>query len=337
MSAATIAEPVLHVEGLTVGFPTRGGGIGLPAADVSFELRPGRTLGLVGESGCGKSVTLRALMGLVQYPGELLGGSARLDGDELLALDERGWERVRGSRIAMISQDPMTSLNPVFSVGDQLVEVLRAKRGMGRREARAEAEALLDRVGIRAARQRLAAYPHQLSGGMRQRVMIAIAIAGRPRVLLADEPTTALDVTVQDQILELLATLREELDMATILVSHDLGVIGQVCDDVAVMYAGRVVERGPVDAVLDHACHPYTEGLAHAVAELGAKERAGGRMLQTLGGQPPLLTDLPPGCSFAPRCRYREAACETFDMHLDAVPPAHATACLVRQRARGTT
>jgi peptide/nickel transport system ATP-binding protein len=327
-----MSAPVLAVEDLTVGFPTRDGGIGLAADDVSFELQAGRTLGLVGESGCGKSVTLRALMGLVQYPGEVLGGSVRLDGEELLSCDERGWERVRGARMAMVFQDPITSLNPVFTVGDQLVEVLRAKRGMGRAAARAEAEALLDRVGIRSPRRRLADYPHQLSGGMRQRVMIAIAIAGQPRVLLADEPTTALDVTVQDQILELLATLQEELEMATILVSHDLGVIGQVCDDVAVMYAGRVVERGPVDAVLDHPRHPYTEGLAHAVAELSSQRRNGSRTLQTLGGQPPLLTDLPPGCSFAPRCRYREVGCEAFDMHLDAALPAHGTACRVRQR-----
>jgi peptide/nickel transport system ATP-binding protein len=329
-------EPVLRVEGLSVGFPTGSGAVALAADEVSFEVRPGRTLGLVGESGCGKSVTLRALMGLVQYPGDVLGGSARLDGDELLTLDERGWERVRGSRIAMILQDPMTSLNPLFTVGDQLVEVLRLKRGLARGAARSEAGALLERVGIRSARSRLTDYPHQLSGGMRQRVMIAIAIAARPRVLLADEPTTALDVTVQDQILQLLATLREELDMATILVSHDLGVIGQVCDDVAVMYAGRVVERGPVDAVLDHPCHPYTEGLAHAVAELGRQRRNGRRTLQTLGGQPPLLTDLPPGCSFAPRCRYRRPECETFDMHLDVALPEHGTACLLRQRERTT-
>ncbi len=327
-------EPVLRVEGLSVGFPTGSGAVALAADEVSFEVRPGRTLGLVGESGCGKSVTLRALMGLVQYPGEVLSGSARLDGDELLALDDHGWERVRGSRIAMILQDPMTSLNPLFTIGDQLVEVLRLKRGMARRAARSEAGALLERVGIRDARNRLADYPHQLSGGMRQRVMIAIAIAARPRVLLADEPTTALDVTIQDQILQLLATLRAELDMATILVSHDLGVIGQVCDDVAVMYAGRVVERGPVDAVLDHPRHPYTEGLAHAVAELGSQRRNGRRTLQTLGGQPPLLSDLPPGCSFAPRCRYRTPACQAFDMHLDVALPAHGTACLVRQRER---
>jgi oligopeptide/dipeptide ABC transporter ATP-binding protein len=327
-----MSDPVLTVEDLSVGFPTRSGNVGLAASGVGFEVRAGRTLGLVGESGCGKSVTLRALMGLVQYPGEVLGGSARLDGEELLALDDDGWERVRGSRIAMIFQDPMTSLNPVLTVGDQLVEVLRINRGMARAAARAEAAALLDRVGIRGAGRRLADYPHQLSGGMRQRVMIAIAIAGHPRLLLADEPTTALDVTVQDQILELLATLREELEMATILVSHDLGVIGQVCDDVAVMYAGRVVECGPVDDVLDHPRHPYTEGLAQAVAELGSKRRDGGRTLQTLGGQPPLLTDLPPGCSFAPRCRYRQPECEGFDMHLDVALPAHGTACLVRQR-----
>ena len=196
--------PILQVENLSVGFPTSSSKVVLAVDDVSFELHAGRTVGLVGESGCGKSVTLRALMGLVSYPGEVLGGSVRLDGDELLELDQRGWGRVRGSRIAMVFQDPMTALDPLFTVGDQLVEMLRITRGMRRSGARVEAIELLDRVGIRGARERAGDYPQQLSGGMRQRVMIAMAIAGRPQVLVADEPTTALDVTVQAQILDLL-------------------------------------------------------------------------------------------------------------------------------------
>jgi oligopeptide/dipeptide ABC transporter ATP-binding protein len=326
-----MSEPVLHVEDLSVGFPTRSGAPAIAADEVTFQVHAGRTLGLVGESGCGKSMTLRALMGLVPYPGQVLGGSVRLDGDELLTLGPRAWESVRGSRIAMVFQDPMTSLNPLFSIGDQLTEVLRLKRGLGREAARAEAVELLDHVGIRGAADRLWEYPHQLSGGMRQRVMIALAIAARPRLLLADEPTTALDVTVQDQILALLSSLRDELHMATILVSHDLGVIGQACDDVVVMYAGRVVERGPVDDVLDHPRHPYTEGLTQAVAQLGEARGRDSRALESLGGQPPALTELPPGCPFAPRCRYREPQCERSDVHLDAPYPEHATACLVRQ------
>jgi oligopeptide/dipeptide ABC transporter ATP-binding protein len=327
-----MSTPLLCVGDLSVGFPTRSGAVAMAADQVSFQVEAGRTLGIVGESGSGKSVTLRALMGLVQYPGQIVGGSAILDGRDLLGLRRREWASVRGSEIAMIFQDPMTSLNPIFTVGDHLSEVLRIKRGLGRRAARTEAVELLDRVGIRGATGRLRDYPHQLSGGMRQRVMIALAIAARPRLLLADEPTTALDVTVQDQILTLIAELAEELEMATILVSHDLAVVSQVCDDVAVMYAGRVVERGQVDDVLDSPRHPYSEGLAEAVSQLEDSRRSGRRTLETLGGQPPSLTDLPPGCYFAPRCRYCEAACEEFDMHMDVEAPAHGTACLVRQR-----
>jgi peptide/nickel transport system ATP-binding protein len=329
-SALPTPGPLLSVRGLSIGFPTRTEAVAMAADGVSFDAYAGRTLGLVGESGCGKSVTLRALVGLVAYPGQVVGGSAMLDGQDLLALEEKEWEQVRGSRIAMIFQDPMSSLNPLFTIGDQLCEVLRLKRGLRSGEAREEAVGLLDRVGIRSPASRIRDYPHQLSGGMRQRVMIALAIAARPLVLLADEPTTALDVTVQDQILALIAELREELNMATILVSHDLAVVGQVCDEIAVMYAGRVVERGPLDEVLDHPRHPYTEGLAQAVAQLQGTHRNGRQRLKTLGGQPPSLSDLPPGCSFAPRCPYRRPECEQFDMHLDTV--VHATACLVRQR-----
>jgi peptide/nickel transport system ATP-binding protein len=321
----------LHVEDLSIGFPTSSGAVAMAANGVSFEVEAGRTLGLVGESGCGKSVTLRALIGLVRYPGQVLGGTAQLDGKELLTLSRPAWESLRGSEIAMIFQDPMTSLDPLYTVGDQLMDVLRLKGGLARTAARARAVELFDLVGIRSPASRLRDYPHQLSGGMRQRVMIAMAIAARPRVLLADEPTTALDVTVQDQILTLLDELREELNMATILVSHDLAVVAQMCDDVAVMYAGRVVEQGPIDEVLDNPRHPYTQGLLQAVEQLSGARQSGRRTLVTLGGQPPALTKLPAGCSFAPRCSYRRAECEQFDMHLDAVLPLHGTACLVRQ------
>ncbi len=325
-------QPLLSVQGLSIGFPTRSEAVAMAADEVSFEVQAGHTLGLVGESGCGKSVTLRALIGLVAYPGQVVGGSAKLEGRELLGLSQHEWERVRGSKVAMIFQDPMSSLNPIYTVGNQLCEVLRLKRGLRREEARSEAVRLLDHVGIRAAASRLRDYPHQLSGGMRQRVMIAIAIAARPRLLLADEPTTALDVTVQDQILALIAELRQQMNMGTILVSHDLSVVAQVCDEIAVMYAGRVVERGPVDDVLENPQHPYTEGLAEAVAQLQGAHANGRRALKTLGGQPPSLSDLPPGCSFAPRCRYRQPECEQFDMHLQRSTATQLTACLIRQR-----
>jgi oligopeptide/dipeptide ABC transporter ATP-binding protein len=306
----------------------------MAANDVSFEVLAGRTLGIVGESGSGKSVTLRALIGLVQYPGQVVGGRVELDGQDLLQLTPRQWRKRRGNDIAMVFQDPMCSLDPLFTVGDQLTEVLRVKRGLSRRTARSEAEEYLDRVGIRSPAQRLRAYPHELSGGMRQRVMIALAIAARPKLFLADEPTTALDVTVQKQILSLMADLSEELHMGTVLVSHDLGVVSEVCDDVVVMYAGHVVERGPVASVLQSPRHPYTEALANAVAQLaGPAGSNGGRRLDVPSGQPPLLTNLPPGCPFSPRCAFRRPECSEIDMHLDREPPMHATACVVRQRS----
>lgn len=327
-----MSTALLEVRDLSVGFLTAAGEVVPAASGVSLDLQPGRTLGLVGESGCGKSVTLRALLGLVPYPGQVLSGSIKLDGEELLDLSPKGWERVRGADVAMILQDPTTSLNPVFTVGDQVREVLRIKRGLGRAAAEKEAVGLLDRVGIRSPRERLSSFPHELSGGMRQRIMIAMAVASRPKLLLADEPTTALDVTVQAQILELLASLRDELQMGMLIVSHDVGVIAEVCDDVAVMYAGRVVERGAVDDVLDTAQHPYTAGLVRTLAEMESARGRGQRVLQTLGGQPPLLSALPPGCYFEPRCPERTSACSSFDMHLESVTGgSHATACLVRQ------
>lgn len=327
-----MAETLLEVDDLSIGFLTARGAVVPAASGVSMTVEAGQTLGLVGESGCGKSITLRALLGLVPYPGQVLAGSVKLNGRELLELSPKGWEKVRGQEISMILQDPTTSLNPVLSVGRQIREVLTRKRGLNRTDAEKEALHLLERVGIRSARERLKAYPHELSGGMRQRIMIALAIASRPKLLLADEPTTALDVTVQAQILELLADLRDEMQMGMLIVSHDIGVIAEVCNNVAVMYAGRVVERGQVDAVLDSPSHPYTEGLVRTLAEMAGARGRGDRVLQTLGGQPPLLTALPAGCYFEPRCPDRTPECTSFDMRLETVATDHSTACLIRQR-----
>jgi oligopeptide/dipeptide ABC transporter ATP-binding protein len=319
-------EPLLAVYGLSIGFPTADGGHALAADDVSLSVARGRTLGIVGESGCGKSVTLRALLGILPPPGRVLAGSARWhDGSDLFRLSRREQRAIRGREIAMIFQDPQNSLNPVYTIGDQLTEVLTTRNGLGRREAKRQAVELLERVGIPAAPRRLRDYPHHLSGGMRQRVMIAIATAGDPLLLLADEPTTALDVTIQDQILGLLADLQAESGMALIIVSHDLGVIGQSCDRVAVMYAGRIVETGDVDEVLSAPRHPYTAGLLAAVPRMPGE--AGRGALSPIQGQPPVITDLPRGCSFRPRCRYERDGCAEIAMTLDRPPDEHGSAC----------
>jgi oligopeptide/dipeptide ABC transporter ATP-binding protein len=288
-------------------------------------LERGRTLGLVGESGCGKSVTLRAVMGLVPRPGAVIGGSVRLQGRELVGMNDDQLTDIRGSAVSMIFQDPSTSLDPVLSIGDQIAETLRSKLGLDGPAADGRALELLDRVGIPEPRRRLRDYPHQLSGGMRQRVMIALAIAPRPALLLADEPTTALDVSVQDQILALLADIREEDGMAMILVSHDVGVIAENCEDVAVMYAGYIVERGTAATVLGDASHPYTRGLLAAlpeVSDVGTR-----RPLVPIPGQPPNIASLPGGCPFAPRCPAVRRACAEVDMHLELRADGHRTAC----------
>ncbi len=325
MSADAAGTPLLEVSGLTIGFPTEDGHA-LAADGVEFSLAPGETLGLVGESGCGKSVSLRALLGVVPAPGAVLGGSAVWRGErDLLQLGKREWRDVRGKQIAMIFQDPQESLNPVYTIGDQIGEVLTKRVGLSRRAARRRAVELLDRVGIPAPERRLHDYPHNLSGGMRQRVMIAIAIACNPALLLADEPTTALDVTIQDQILSLLADIQQEFGMAVIMVSHDLGVIGQSCSRVAVMYAGHVVEAGDVDQVLLAPRHPYTGGLLAAVPTMPGEERHGA--LQAIQGAPPVITQLPEGCSFAPRCRFSREECRAVPMQLDERPDGHRSAC----------
>jgi oligopeptide/dipeptide ABC transporter ATP-binding protein len=322
-------QPLLSVRELSVGFADEEGTVIRAADRVSFDVMPGEAVGLVGESGCGKSATLRSLMGL-QEPGAILGGEARLNGRDVLNLRQRELEELRGSQIAMIFQDAGSALTPVLSIGRQLTEVLRVKRGLGRHEAEGEAIQLLERVGIPSAERRVHDYPHQLSGGMRQRVMIALALSAKPLLLLADEPTTALDVTIQDQILALLFDLRREENMAMVLVSHDLGVIAQECNHVAVMYAGRVVEYGTVTEVLDAPRHPYTAALLDSI--LPAMPSAGRSLLPSIRGQPPELADLASGCSFRPRCIYAQEPCAAATMELDRAIPAHGSACIFPER-----
>jgi len=298
-------ERLLEVDGLAVEFPTRDG---LVAAvnDVGFTVGRGETLAVVGESGSGKSVTAQAVMGLIERPGRVTAGTVHFQGVDLLRLSEEERRRVRGRRMAMIFQDPLSALNPVYSVGFQIGEMFRIHEGLSRREARRRAVDLLDRVRIPSAAERVGDFPHQFSGGMRQRVMIAMAIALGPEVLIADEPTTALDVTVQAQILELLDGLRAETGMGLVLITHDLGVAAETADRVAVMYAGRVVETGPAVEVLTSPRHPYTEGL---LASLPQGEGRLGRRLEPIGGAPPSLSRIPPGCPFHPRCPYAVDQC----------------------------
>ena len=319
-------EPLVRVRGLTVGFATVNGSA-VAVNKVEFDVWPGEMLGIVGESGCGKSLTLRALVGLVPFPGEVISGDITWKGrTNLLELGRKRMQEMRGTEISMIFQDPWESLDPVYSVGDQLMEVLRVRAHLPRVEARIRAIELLERVGLPSASDRLRDYPHQLSGGMRQRVMIAIAIACEPELLLADEPTTALDLTIQDQILSLIANLKEKEGLAIVLVSHNLGVIAQTCDRVAVMYAGRVVETGFVDEVLDSPRHPYTAALIGSVPQMAGRGFSDAR-LKSIEGTPPTIGQLPKGCAFAPRCIYSTAQCLEVDMSLDKDSSEHASAC----------
>jgi oligopeptide/dipeptide ABC transporter ATP-binding protein len=314
---------LLEVRDLTIAFPA--GETALLAADrVAFSVQGGRTLGLVGESGCGKSVTLRSLLGLVPYPGEVVAGEIRWLGEDIRAASRRRLTALRGREISMVFQDPTSCLNPVFTIGDQMAETLRKRAGMNRSQARRRAIELLDRVGVPSPERRLRSYPHELSGGMRQRVMIAIAVSAEPKLLLADEPTTALDVTTQEQILALLLELQRENGMAIVLVSHDLGVIAETCDDVVVMYAGRMIEAGLGPAVLRSPRHPYTRGLIAAMPSLEVSRTV---PAAPIPGQPPNLADLPPGCPFQPRCPLARPECASIPVTLDAVVPEHGSAC----------
>jgi len=308
-------DPLLAVESLSVAFSTDAGVV-RAVEEVSFEVRPGQVLGLVGESGCGKSVTGLALMGLLPDNGRIVAGQVRLDGRDLVGLAEPEMRRLRGPGLSMIFQEPMTALNPVYRVGRQIGDVLVRHAGLGRRAAHARAVDLLARVGIPAPQRRAGDYPHELSGGMRQRVMIAMAMACRPRLLIADEPTTALDVTTQAQVLAELATLGRELGTALLLVTHDLGVVAETCDEVVVMYAGRAVERAPATALFDAPRHRYTEGLLAAMPRLRHRRAA---RLPVIPGSVPPLTALPPGCRFAPRCAHADAVCRARPPKMRAI------------------
>ena len=291
---------------------------------VSFELEAGRTLGLVGESGCGKSVTALSLMGLVpRPPGRIAGGEILFEGRDLLKLAPAQLRELRGDRISMIFQEPMSSLNPAFTIGEQIAEVLLRHRKMERRAARKRAIEMLAQVRIPSPERRYDDYPHRLSGGMRQRAMIAMALACRPKLLICDEPTTALDVTIQAQILELMRTLREETGTAIILITHDLGVVAELADEVAVMYAGRIVERAPVARLYAEPQHPYTIGLLGAIPRLDA-ERA---RLTAIEGQVPLGPAALPGCRFEPRCPFAVERCTREDPALSAAGVSHQAAC----------
>jgi peptide/nickel transport system ATP-binding protein len=299
---------LLEVKNLETHFPTRAGLV--RAVDsVSFTLDKGELLGLVGESGCGKSITALSVMRLISPPGKIVGGEIVFDSEDLLKASNERIRAIRGDDIAMIFQDPMTSLNPVYSVGEQIAEALRLHRGLSRHDAKQAAIAAMEEVAIPDPARRVNDYPHQLSGGMRQRVMIAMALACDPKLLIADEPTTALDVTIQAQILELLNELRRTRDLAVLLISHDLGVIAEVADRVAVMYTGRIVEESPVDELFAHPKHPYTEGLLRSVPRLSLSEVGKAKRLETIEGVVPSPTALPPGCHFAPRCEHRMQRC----------------------------
>lgn len=315
--------PLLQVRDLQVDIRSRNGSV--RAVDgVSLELATGETLGIVGESGSGKTTLLRAILGLLPASATISAGEVLLGGRDLLGLSARELSRIRGKRIAMVFQEPMTALNPVMRVGDQISEAARAHLPLGRRDARRRAVDLMRQVGIPDSARRAGAYPHELSGGLRQRVVIAMALAAEPEILLCDEPTTALDVTVQDQILLLLRSISEAMGLAMLYVTHDLAVVAQVCDRLAVMYAAELVETGPVDELLRAARHPYTRGLLRALPE-GANAQ---RRLEAIPGAPPDLAALPDGCRFRTRCPFAQADCAAGRFPLRELTATRATACI---------
>jgi len=316
------ATPVLDVRDLVTRFETRAGPVHA-VNGISYTLHAGESLALVGESGSGKTVSALSLLGLVPPPGRVEGGRVLLNGRDLLGLSRRAWQDVRGKEIAMVFQDPMTSLNPVLTVGRQLTGPMRRHLGMSRRAAEDEAAALLARVGIPDARERLSDHPHRFSGGQRQRIVIAMALACRPAVLVADEPTTALDVTIQAQIVALVRELQEELGTAILWITHDLALVAGLVDRVAVMYGGTLVEEAPVDDLFARPSHPYTRGLLASLPE----GSAGTGPLPTIEGRPPDLLDPPSACPFAPRCGWVEQRCRAELPRLRPVAPGHASAC----------
>ena len=319
-----MSETLLQVKDLQVDFLI--GKERLTAVhDINFSVQKGHTLAIVGESGCGKSVTATALMRLLpKETSRIEKGSVWLEGTDLLALPEKEMRSIRGNRISMIFQDPMTALNPVYTVGKQMIEIYRAHHKMSKKEAFEKGTRMLDLVGIPLPRQRMLEYPYQLSGGMRQRVMIAMALASSPDVLIADEPTTALDVTIQAQILDLMRNLKKEMDTAVILITHDMGVVTEMADEVMVMYAGEVVEYGTLEQIFDTPCHPYTRGLLKAIPRLDMDD---GKELFVIDGVVPALGEYGEGCRFANRCPYAQEECRNHGIRLRKLPDGHAVSC----------
>ena len=318
-----MSEHLLEINDLKVSFFTPAGEV-KAVNGVTYDLDEGRVLGIVGESGSGKSVSVSALMQLLAYPGRVVGGSITFNGRDILAMNEQEIQAVRGKEIGMIFQDPMTSLNPVFTIGEQLVETLRRHTTMTRAQAWARSVEMLKLVGINNPEQRMKQYPHEFSGGMRQRAMIAMTLLCDPKLLIADEPTTALDVTIQAQILELMKELRTKINAAIILITHDLGIVSDICDEVIVMYAGRIVERGSIDDIFYRPSHPYTQGLLRCLPRLDSD---GSKPLEPIEGTPVDLLALPKGCAFAPRCEKCMRVCLNQQPPTFQIGEGHTSVC----------
>jgi len=315
--------PLLEVSNLRTSFFTDKGEI-KAVDDVSFSIQRGQTLALVGESGCGKSVAALSIMRLISSPGRVIGGTVRFKGQSLLDLPEKEMRRIRGKSIGMVFQEPMTSLNPVMSIGDQVGEVLKIHTTLSDRDIRKEVVGLLEKVRIAAPERRIDQYPHEMSGGMKQRVMIAMALACNPDLLIADEPTTALDVTIQAQILDLMKELQQKIGMALLLITHDLGVVAEQADDVAIMYAGKIVESANTRAIFNHPLHPYTVGLLNSLPGVGSEKK---RRLDAIPGMVPSPLNLPSGCRFRDRCPKAAEICAQFEPELVAKESGHTVAC----------
>lgn len=330
---------LLEVQNLETHFPTKDGLV-RAVNDVSFYIDEGELLGLVGESGCGKSITALSVMRLVSPPGKIVGGSIKFKGEELTMATNERMREIRGNDIAMIFQDPMTSLNPVYTVGEQIAEALRLHRNLNKKQSWEAAVEAMREVAIPSPEHRAGDYPHQLSGGMRQRVMIAMALACDPELLIADEPTTALDVTIQAQILELLNNLRQSRKLAVLLITHDLGVIAEVADRVCVMYTGKIVEEAGVDEIFGNPKHPYTQGLLRSVPKLSSHSSEKITRLQTIEGVVPKPTKLPEGCHFAPRCNFRKDECQIGEIPLFELEDGAKVRCVLYNsltRSAGTS